>query len=47
MIYTNFDVEFDNGTTGNVLYINNPETLDFVATTVESQGYYINYQYVY
>lgn len=47
MIYTNFDVTFDNGTTGNVLYINNPETLDFVAATVESEGSYINYQFVY
>ena len=47
MIYTNFDVEFDGGLTGNVLYINDPETLSFVAATVESQGYYINYQYVY
>ena len=47
MIYTNFDVVYDNGTTGNVLYINNPETLDFVAATVESEGIYVNYQFEY
>ena len=47
MIYTNFDVEFENGTTGNVLYINDPETLNFVAATVESEGIYINYQIQY
>lgn len=47
MIYTNFDVEFDNGTTGNVLYINDPETLDFVAATVESSWIYVNYQFAY
>ena len=47
MIYTNFDVAYDNGTTGNVLYINNPETLDFVAATVESEGMSVNYQFSY
>ena len=47
MIYTNLDVTFDNGTTGNVLYINDPETLNFLAATVESEGMYINYQFVY
>jgi hypothetical protein len=47
MIYTDFDVTFDNGTTGNVLYINDPETLNFVATTVESEGVAINHQYIY
>jgi hypothetical protein len=47
MIYTNFDVTFDNGATGNVLYINNPETLNFVAATVESEGRSINYQFAY
>lgn len=45
MIYTNFDVTFENGTTGNVLYINNPESLRFVAATVENEGIYINYQF--
>lgn len=45
MIYSNFDVTFDNGTTGNVLYINDPETLNFVAATVESEGMSINYQF--
>lgn len=45
MIYTNFDVVFDNDTTGNVLYINDPETLNFVAATVESAGIYVNYQF--
>ena len=47
MIYTNFDVVFEDWTTGNVLYINDPETLNFVAATVESQGHSINYQYAY
>ena len=47
MIYSNFDVTFDNGTAGNVLYINDPETLNFVAATVESEGISINYQFVY
>ena len=47
MIYTNFDVVYDNGTTGNVLYINNPESLLFVAATVESEGMSVNYQFAY
>ena len=47
MIYTNFDVTYDNGTTGNVLYINDPETLNFVAATVESEGMSVNYQFAY
>ena len=47
MIYTNFEVTFDNGTTGNVLYINNPESLLFVAATVESEGMSVNYQFAY
>ena len=47
MIYTDFDVTFDNGTTGNVLYVNDPETLNFVATNVESEGVAINHQYIY
>ena len=47
MIYTNFDVVYDNGTTGNVLYINNPESLLFVAATVESEGMSVNYQFEY
>ena len=47
MIYTNFDVTFDNDTTGNVLYINDPETLNFVAATVESEGMSVNYQFTY
>ena len=47
MIYTNFDVTFDNDTTGKVLYINDPETLNFVAATVESEGMSVNYQFAY
>jgi hypothetical protein len=47
MIYTNFDVVYDNGTTGNVLYINDPVTLNFVAATVESEGMSVNYQFSY
>ena len=47
MIYSNFDVIFNNGANGNVLYINDPETLNFVAATVESEGNSINYQFSY
>ncbi len=47
MIYTNFDVVYDNDTTGNVLYINDPETLNFIAATVESEGMSVNYQFAY
>ena len=47
MIYSNFDVIFNNGVNGNVLYINDPETLNFVAATVESEGNSINYQFSY
>ena len=47
MIYTNFDVTFDNDTTGNVLYINDPDTLNFVAATVETEGMSVNYQFAY
>ncbi len=47
MIYTLLDVSYENGTTGNVLYINDPETLNFVAATVESEGISTNYQFVY
>lgn len=45
MIYSNFDVIFDDWTTGNILYINNPQTLRFVAATVESEWVSINYQF--
>lgn len=47
MIYTLFDVSYENGTTGNVLYINDPETLNFVAATVNNEGISTNYQFVY
>lgn len=47
MIYTLFDVSYENGTTGNVLYINDPETLNFVAATVDNAGISTNYQFVY
>ena len=47
MIYTLFDVSYENGTTGNVLYINDPETLNFVAATVDNEGISTNYQFVY
>ena len=47
MIYTNFDVTFDNDTTGNVLYINDPETLNFVAANVEDGDITTNYQFSY
>ena len=45
MVYTHFDVVFEDDTTGNILYINNPESLRFVAATVESEGNTVNYQY--
>ena len=49
MIYTNFDVTFDDGASANVLYINNPETLNFVAATVQLSGESTstNYQFNY
>ena len=47
MIYSLFDVSYENGTTGNVLYINDPETLNFVAATVDNEGISTNYQFVY
>ena len=47
MIYTLLDVSYENGTTGNVLYINDPETLNFVAATVDNEGISTNYQFVY
>jgi len=48
MIYSNFDVTFDDGTDANVLYINDPETLDFVAATVEIKDFSAtNYQFTY
>ena len=49
MIYSNFDVTFDDGTKANVLYINDPETLNFVATKVETkeENSSINYQFTY
>ena len=45
MIYSFFDVTFGNDTTGTILYINNPESLRFVAATVENEGNTINYQF--
>ena len=47
MIYTLLDVSYENGTTGNVLYINDPETLNFVAATVDNAGISTNYQFAY
>ena len=47
MIYSHFDVIFDDDTTGNILYINDPELLNFVATTVEVWTFSINYQFNY
>ena len=48
MIYSNFDVTFDDGTHANILYINNPETLNFVAATVEIKNFSsTNYQFTY
>lgn len=49
MIYTNFDVTFDDGASANVLYINNPESLNFVAATVQLSGENpsTNYQFNY
>ena len=47
MIYSHFDVVFDDDTTGNILYINNPELLNFVAATVEVWTTSVNYQFNY
>lgn len=47
MIYSLFDVSYENGTTGDVLYINDPETLNFVAATVNNEGISTNYQFAY
>jgi hypothetical protein len=47
MIYTLVDVVFDDDSTWNILYINDPVTLNFVATTVEKWNYSINYQFTY
>ena len=45
MIYTSFDVTFENWTTGTVLYINNPESLRFVAANVISEWNSVTYQF--
>ncbi len=46
MIYTDFDVVFDDDSTWNALYINDPETLSFVAATIDQWTTSVNYQYV-
>lgn len=47
MIYTLTKVILQDGTELQVLYIVNPETLDFVAATVENGNENTNYQFVY
>ena len=47
MIYTNSKVTLQNGVEVNILYIVNPETLDFVAANVENGNETTNYQFVY
>lgn len=47
MIYSLYNVTFDEGKTWTILYINNPETLEFVAATVDNWEESVNYQYVY
>ena len=47
MIYTNTKVTLQDDTEVNILYIVNPETLDFVAANVENGHEITNYQFVY
>lgn len=47
MIYTLTKVVLQDGTELQVLYIVNPETLDFVAASVENGNETINYQFAY
>jgi hypothetical protein len=47
MIYTLTKVVLQDGTELQVLYIVNPETLDFVAVSVENGNETINYQFAY
>jgi hypothetical protein len=47
MIYTNTKVTLQDDTEVNILYIVNPETLDFVAANVENGNEITNYQFVY
>ena len=47
MIYTDTKVTLQDGTEVNVLYIVNPETLDFVAANVENGSEIKNYQFAY
>jgi len=47
MIYTDTKVTLQDDTEVNVLYIVNPETLDFVAANVENGNEITNYQFVY
>ena len=45
MIYSSFDVTFDNWSTGIMLYINNPESLRFVAANVIVGDDSVTYQF--
>ena len=47
MIYTNTKVTLQDDTEVSILYIVNPETLDFVAANVENGNEITNYQFVY
>lgn len=48
MIYTLCDAELQDGTKLQVLYINNPDTLEFVAGSLDYEdGRSYNYQFVY
>lgn len=47
MIYTLTKVTLQDDTEVNILYIVNPETLDFVAANVENGNEITNYQFVY
>ena len=47
MIYTLTKVTLQDDTEVEVLYINNPETLDFVAANVDNGSETTNYQFVY
>ena len=47
MIYTLTNVTLQDGTVIEVLYINNPETLDYVAAGVQNWTENANYQFIY
>ena len=47
MIYNTMKATMDDGRTIDVVYVINPETLDFVAANVEDGDIVTNYQFIY